>query len=146
MNQPPPLAPYQEQIDASNLKLLAIFHYISAGLSLLGLLFIIAHYAIMRTVFASPEIWKKSDAPPFDIIGMMKWFYLALGLIAVIFAIINLLSGLYIQQRKNRPFSLVVAGINCIHMPLGTVLGVFTIVVLIRDSVVRMYSSRPAFF
>jgi hypothetical protein len=32
-----------------------------------------------------------------------------------------------------------VAGLNCIQIPLGTALGVFTIMVLTRDSVEAVY-------
>jgi hypothetical protein len=34
------------------------------------------------------------------------------------------------------------AGIACVFMPFGTVLGVFTIIVLMRDSVRRLFG-RP---
>jgi hypothetical protein len=36
----------------------------------------------------------------------------------------------------------VVAGINCLHIPLGTVLGIFTIVVLCRESVRELYEAE----
>jgi hypothetical protein len=35
---------------------------------------------------------------------------------------------------------MVVAGLNCAQMPLGTVLGVFTLMVLSRESVKSLYS------
>jgi hypothetical protein len=36
-------------------------------------------------------------------------------------------------------YCLVVAGIECIFMPFGTVLGVFTIIVLMRPSVRNLF-------
>jgi len=40
---------------------------------------------------------------------------------------------------------MIVAGLNCLHIPLGTLLGVFTLVVLSRGSVATMYEpSTPA--
>ena len=36
---------------------------------------------------------------------------------------------------RHRTFSRVVAGLNCLHIPLGTVLGIFTSIVLGRESV-----------
>ena len=36
---------------------------------------------------------------------------------------------------------MIVAGLNCVHIPLGTVLGVFTLVVLMRDSVRESYDA-----
>ena len=57
-------------------------------------------------------------------------------------AVLNLLSGLYLRTGKYWTFSIVVAALNCIHMPLGTVLGIFTIMVLLRDSVRVRYLSN----
>jgi hypothetical protein len=34
--------------------------------------------------------------------------------------------------------------LNCLYMPLGAMLGVFTIVVLIRDSVRELYKAEQA--
>jgi hypothetical protein len=72
---------------------------------------------------------------------MLKWFYLIGAIWFVTSLILNLLSGLFIRARKHRTFSLVVSGINCVHIPLGTVLGVFTIIVLIRESVRELYET-----
>jgi hypothetical protein len=36
-------------------------------------------------------------------------------------------------------FSLVIAGVNCASFPLGTLLGVFTFIVLLRASVRSLY-------
>ena len=72
---------------------------------------------------------------------MAAGFYLAGAVWFVASAILNVISGVCLRARKGRTFSLVVAGINCLHIPLGTVLGVFTIVVLVRDSVREQYSA-----
>jgi hypothetical protein len=53
----------------------------------------------------------------------------------------NLVSGLFIMRRKCRTFSMIVAGANCIQIPFGTVLGVFTLLVLLRDSVREAYET-----
>jgi hypothetical protein len=55
--------------------------------------------------------------------------------------VLNVISGLCLRARKGRTFSLVVAGINCLYIPLGTLLGVFTIIVLLRDSVRELYAA-----
>ncbi len=41
-------------------------------------------------------------------------------------------------------FCLIVAGIECLLMPYGTVLGVFTIMVLMRESVKERFGANPA--
>jgi hypothetical protein len=143
MNPLPPLPRDQRKIDADHLNLLAIFHFVGAGLAVLGLLFLVGHYAVMHAVFTNPKFFENQKqpmpVPPEQIFAMMKWFYLAGAVWFVSSGILNLISGLCLRARKGRTFSLVVAGINCLHIPLGTVLGVFTIIVLLRDSVRELY-------
>ena len=49
------------------------------------------------------------------------------------------LSARFLRGRRHRTFSLIVAGINCLGIPLGTILGVFTLIVLLRPSVRTLY-------
>ena len=51
-------------------------------------------------------------------------------------------AGRFLAKRKRYQFCLVVAGLECILMPLGTALGVFTIIVLMRDSVKPLFSQE----
>jgi hypothetical protein len=74
--------------------------------------------------------------------GVMVWFYAIFGGWYVASGILNVISGMFLLGRKNRTFSLIVAGLNCVHIPLGTILGVFTIIVLIRDSVRSLYEEK----
>jgi len=140
----------QRIVDREHLQLLAIFHYVVAGLALLGTAFVFLHYMIMRTVFMNPQFWQKAQqnqpGPPFDPQGFFKiivFVYLLFGLCFVLAAVANVLSGIFLSKRKNRMFSLVVAGLDCLQVPFGTLLGVFTIVVLVRPSVVELYESNP---
>jgi hypothetical protein len=141
-NPLPPIPRDQRKIDADHLNLLAIFHFVGAGLAVLGILFLLLHYTVMHSVFTNPDFWKnqKQPAPPAQLFAVLKWFYLAGAAWFVSSGVLNLISGLCLRARKGRTFSLVVAGINCLHLPLGTVLGVFTIVVLSRESVRELYS------
>ena len=143
MNDLPSLPVNQRKIDADHLNLLSIFHFVGAGLALFGILFLLAHFAMMHAVFANPRMWEnqKGGPPPAEFFAIFKWFYLVFGVWLVASGVLNVLSGLYIRSRKHRTFSLVVAGINCLHMPLGTVLGVFTIIILMRDSVRELYEA-----
>ena len=138
----------QRKIDADHLNLLGIFHLVGAGLAVLGLLFLLAHYAIMHAVFTNPQFFANQKQPmpmpPEQLFAIFKWFYLVMGLWFVTSVVLNLISGLRLRARKSRTFSLVVAGINCLHLPLGTVLGIFTIVVLNRYSVRELYAAGSA--
>ena len=143
MTEPPPLMRDQRKADADHLQLLAIFHFVVAGLALAGLGFLLLHYLVMNTVMTNPEIWKNQPGGgprPEQFFAIFKWFYLFFGVMIVIGGIMNLLSGWFILQRKRRTFTLVCAGLNCIQFPFGTGLGVFTLVVLLRDSVREVYA------
>ncbi|MCF7676143.1 MAG: hypothetical protein K9N23_11485 [Akkermansiaceae bacterium] len=148
MNQPP-VNPLQQQTDASHLKLLAIFHFVLAGLAVLGMGFILLHFLIMNSLLNNPAMWegqhgRNGQPPPKEFWMIFQWFYaLAAGLLVLACAG-NLLSGLWLQARKNRRFSIAVAALNCCQIPLGTTLGVFTIIVLLRDSVRRTYQEKAA--
>jgi hypothetical protein len=56
-------------------------------------------------------------------------------------AICLLIAGSYLTSRKHYTFCLVIAAISCMLMPFGTVLGVFTIIVLMRPSVKEMFEA-----
>lgn len=144
MTELPPLMRDQRKADADHLRLLAIFHFVVAGFAIVGLGFLFMHYAVMHTVISNPEMWKNQKGggpPPEQFFAMFKWFYLFFGVVLVAGGLGNLISGLFIRKKKNRIFSLVVAGINCMQFPFGTVLGVFSFIVLLRDSVRELYEA-----
>jgi hypothetical protein len=144
MTDLPPLTRDQRKVDQKHLEILSIFHFVGAGLALIGILFLFAHYEIMHTVFTNPDLWKnQKQQPPFSpeqFFNIFRWFYLIFGSWFLLSGILNVISAFCLRAKKHRTFSLVVAGINCLHIPLGTVLGVFTIIVLVRESVRELYS------
>lgn len=138
-------APEQKTIDDRHLNLLSIFHFIGSGFALLGLVFIGLHYAMFSTVFNDPKIWAGAAQPPppgfFDV---FKWIYLVAAAWYVASLVLNLLAGTYLRRKMHRAFCFVVAGWNCLHIPVGTILGIFTIIVLARDSVRAAFASRAS--
>jgi len=124
MAEIPPLVRDQRKADADHLRLLSIFHYIGAGLATLGLGFLALHYLFLHAFLDNPDMWRNQKGgvpPPKEFFALFKWFYVIFGAWLVASGIANLLSGVFLGRRKHRTFSLVVAGINCVHIPLGTV-------------------------
>ncbi|MDB6031822.1 MAG: hypothetical protein JWM16_2160 [Verrucomicrobiales bacterium] len=143
----PPLLNTGSQMkkDEEHLRLLSIFHFILAGLSAVGVAGLGLHYTIMRVVFSNPDMWKNQRNMPFPPEQFMRifiWFYLFIGILLVVMAALNVLSGMFLHQKKNRLFSIVVAALDCLQFPFGTALGVFTIIVLMRDSVRNRYENH----
>jgi len=137
----------QRAVDREHLRLLAIFHFVVAGLAVAGIGFLFLHYSLMSAVFNNPQMWqgKPNQPPPLpkEFFALFKWFYVIGGISLILAAVGNVLSGLFIQARKHRVFSIVVAAMDCLQIPFGTVLGVFTIIVLVRESVAELYQSSP---
>jgi hypothetical protein len=140
----PSLMRDQRKTDVDHLRLLAVFHFVVAGLAVAGLGFLFLHYAFMHAIMNNPEMWKNQKGggpPPEQFFAIFKWFYVIFGVFLVTGGIGNLLSGLSLRKYRNRTFSMVVAGLNCMYIPFGTVLGGFTFVVLFRDSVRELYEA-----
>ena len=151
VNRPPPapsaLPPdvttlNQQRRDREHVKLLAIFHFLFGGLAFVGIGFLGVHYFIMHTVFSNPDMWKSQPQamPPKAFLDAFIWFYLFMGVLLLTGLVLNVLSGMFLLQKRNRLFSLIIGGLNCLQIPFGTALGVFTILVLSRDSVRQLYA------
>ena len=71
-------------------------------------------------------------------------FGLAFFTFGIAFAGAVLWSGHCLAHRKNYGFSFVMACVECIFLPFGTVLGVFTLMVMSRESVKALYFPATA--
>ena len=129
--------------DIEHLRLLSIFHYIVAGLTALCACFPLIHFTIGMLMLFAPEVFKGNHPNNPDEL----WF---IGIIFIIFpglfilsgwtlAFFILLAGRNLASRRRYTFCLVIAGIMCVIVPFGTVLGVFTIIVLVRPSVKELF-------
>lgn len=126
--------------DQEHLKLLSIFHYIVGGIGALFSLFPLIYVVLGILFLIVPNRLIGSGTPPPFFLG---WIFIILGggfmLIGLAFAVCVILAGRFIAKHKHYIFCLVIASLNCLFMPFGTILGVFTIVVLVRPSVKAMF-------
>jgi len=129
--------------DAQHLQLLSIFHYVVAGITaLFGCLPII--HLIIGMALLSGRFAAQHDDPA--AIAFMGWVFTGMAAAMIVMmwslAIVIFCTGRFLQARQRRLFCLVVAGLECMMMPFGTVLGVFTIIVLLRPSVRRLFGEE----
>ncbi|MEL6381165.1 MAG: hypothetical protein AAFQ89_01570 [Cyanobacteria bacterium J06626_18] len=130
--------------DTEQLKLIAILHYVLGGIVAASSLLALVHVGIGLSFILSPGAYPPSDGTgfPFE----FGWLFFITGLTVLItgliLAICLVISGRCLAKRKGYWFSFVVACIECIYTPLGTALGVLTLIVLCRDSVKARYSIR----
>src|SRR5438094_2654414 len=130
--------------DKEHLRLLAIFHYIVAGLAALFSFFPLL-YTTIGAIFifvARHGTPKPGEHLPPEFLG---WIFVGLGsfllLLGIAMAICILIAGRCLSCHKGYSFALVMGCIECLFIPFGTILGVFTIVVLSRESVRGLFST-----
>ncbi|WP_313460335.1 hypothetical protein [Stenotrophomonas sp.] len=132
---PPPLS----MEDANHLRLLSIFHYVVGGLTALFSLFPLIHVAIGIGVITGAMPMNDANGNPADDGRMVGWVFVALGGLFILggltLAGFTVYAGRCLSARRRHTLCLVVAAFLCMFMPFGTVLGVFTLVVLLRPSV-----------
>jgi len=123
--------------DAEHLQILSIFHHVLA--LLVGLLSLLPSlHLVFGIVMISGEI---TDGEPIG--ELVGWFVAVLAGLAMLagmtFAVCLVIAGRSLMRRRRYTFCLIVAGLSCVLMPFGTVLGVFTILVLVRPSVRELF-------
>ena len=133
--------------DTEHLRLLAIFHYIVSGLAALFSFFPML-YTIIGGIFifaARHGTPKPGEELPPEFLG---WIFIVLGsllfLLGIAIAICILIAGRSLATRRRYWFAFVIACVECLFIPFGTILGVFTIVALSRASVKGLFSTASA--
>jgi hypothetical protein len=143
MNPPPTVAPLSPaSTDTEHLKLLSLFHYIVGGILGLISLFPVFHLIFGAFMLFAPHLMEKKEGEIWILQALGGFFMLFAGLLmagGLSLAVASVMSGRYLSQFRNHTFSIVVAAILCAFMPFGTVLGVFTLIVLSRPSVKSLY-------
>ncbi len=129
--------------DLQHLKLLSIFHYVVGGIIAIFSCFPIIHIVMGIVFIVAPEaIEHQGDLPP----AAIGWLFVVMGSISILIgwtlAAFVLATGRFLGNQTHYTFCLVMAAIECACMPFGTVLGVFTIIVLMRESVKELFSTE----
>ena len=129
--------------DEDQLRLLSIFHYVVGGLAGFFALSPIFHLIVgLFFIFAPNKFAGKGEPPP----AFIGWFFVIFAAVFIglgwVFAAFVFTAGRFLARRKHYLFCLVMAGVDCIFMPFGKVLGVFTLIVLMRESVKQLFTAR----
>jgi len=129
-----------ENKDNKHLDLLGLFHYIVGGMFALFSCMPFIH-VFLGIAMLSGKMLDDSGKPPPPFAG---WIFVIVGLFFVVIgfsmALCIIFAGRKLKQRKSRTFCMVVAGVECIFMPFGTVLGVFTLITLNKESIIQIFA------
>ena len=130
--------------DVEHLRLLKIGYYVLAGSAVVPVLFGSLYLGIAWLSAADFFTARRhSNGAPPEIVG---WILLAIGLFVLLFGVVmaglNVWSGQSLRDRRNRVFCLVSACISLLNFPLGTVIGISTLIVLNRPSVRALFEPQ----
>jgi hypothetical protein len=145
-NPPQPFGREYEK-DRQYLHLLTIFQFVLAGLATVMSLCPIAGLAMGIFMLSSaafpttPAVpGAPSSAPPPQFLGwVMVAEYSFFLLLLLVQATVSCIVGFGLKRRKRWLTCMICSGIQCLFIPFGTVLGVFTIIVLVRESVKKLF-------
>lgn len=145
--------------DAEHLSALSVGHFVMAGLTGLGALPLVAYAFVARSV--AEQLGNNARLMRDDISGevaldglgglesltdglgsVLVGFLVVAFLLTILTAIGFFLVGLKLRQRRWWTFCYLSGWGECLLFPFGTILGVFTIVVLSRPSVKNAFGMR----
>ena len=143
--------------DAEHLSALSIGHFILAGVALLGgvptLIYGVAGAKLIDEFgsdlsMAMGELPGQPGANPFggspdtmlqDLNTLVTTMIVSIVLLALVSAVHLSVVGVKIRQRRWWTFCYLTGWGECLMFPFGTILGIFTIIVLSRASVKRLF-------
>ncbi|MEM6821738.1 MAG: hypothetical protein AAF558_07365 [Verrucomicrobiota bacterium] len=125
------------------LHYLKIGYYVLGGITALFALMPLIHIGIgIAAVMGGFETESSNSGFPPE----FGWLFITMGFIFFIIgqslAAITILCGIFIKKRKHHLFVFIVGCIQCAFFPFGTILGVFTIILLTKPSVRELFEDE----
>jgi hypothetical protein len=161
-------APFSDDTEASiivreRLRILGIGFYVRGGMMVaFGCFFLIYVAFFLGFSFMPESSWTQTPAPsasptalihpkltphppnggppPIIFFRIMACVFGAVTLLVWTIGCLTAYAGRCIQKRKRRLLIYVMAGLNCLFVPYGTLLGVFTFIVLGSPAATREFS------
>ena len=128
--------------DKRNVRLLAIFHYVMGSLTALFACIPFIHLFIGIAVLTKGLAKNPSNGLSPVFVG---WIFILIAAFVILagwaLAVLMIITGRKLSQFRSRAFCLVIGAIECAIVPIGTILGVFTLILLTKDSVKELFTS-----
>ena len=126
--------------------MLGIAYLVSAGMSAVFSFFGL-FYAFLGVFITTVPAWAppaSGQEPPPEFIGwIFGLFGFGMFLIMITAGVLKFMTYRCLKQRRSKTFCMVIAGISCLGIPYGTLLGVLTFLVLSRPSVSTLFEPQP---
>jgi hypothetical protein len=88
----------------------------------------------------------RADDVPREVLDIVPIILVVVGAIMIVVSIVAIIGAIGVMRRQEwgRITLIVVSFFNLPHVPLGTVLGVYSLWVLLNDEIVRIFNPVPA--
>ncbi|MBV9303434.1 MAG: hypothetical protein JOY62_15825 [Acidobacteriaceae bacterium] len=131
---------------AHDLKLLTIGYYIQGGIIGFYSLLVLGYFGFLATFLSelSKTNAERGVAIPPAIIPIISVVIGIAVLIAIAWTGCLFLAGYWLARRTNKVFIYVIAALSCLAIPYGTVLGVFTFMVMQRPAAQEIFRRQSA--
>jgi hypothetical protein len=127
--------------DESDLNLLSTLHYVWSGLLGCGTLGTLGYFTLVAGaigVGASGGGGRPGEAVA--VVGVTAVIGIVVTAMMLALFIIHLLAAAGLKKRKRRTLIYIASGLMCTSVPLGTLLGIFTIMTLGRPGVKALFT------
>ncbi len=126
--------------DQEHLRLLSIFHFVVAGFAAMFACLPLIHL-FFGIAFLTGRLEGTQGAD--DGGRLVGGVLVAVASVILLFGwtmvALLILAGRSLAKHRRYTYCLVIAAISCAFMPFGTILGVFTLIVLLRPSVKELF-------
>src|ERR1700694_1875740 len=119
----------QRDIAVHDLKLLSIGYYIQGGIAAFYTVMMAGYMGFLGTMlaaFGAAAQHNGQKAIPEFVTTFLTGLFVVIAVFSLAATVCLLLTGYSLRRYQNRVFIFIVAGLSCLSVPYGTVLGIFT--------------------
>lgn len=130
-----------------HITLVGVFNIVYRGFWMLGGVIILGLAGFLEDLIR--ELLYYGAIHPHDIpepaLHLIPFILVPIGLLIVLLSTAGIVGSIGLLQRKEwgRILVLIISFVNLLHIPVGTILGVYSIWVLMNDETVRLCAPRP---
>ncbi len=130
-----------------HVKIVAILNIAYRCLMLVGSIVLFVLAAIFGSVmnFLERRGELRAEDVPQELLNLLPIFFIIIGVLIAVVSLAAIIGSIGVMKKKEwgRITIIVVSFFNLIHVPLGTVLGVYSLWVLFNDEIVRLFNPLP---
>jgi hypothetical protein len=131
--------------DRDLLRLASVLHYVLAAFKAFSACVFLLTFGGLGTAFLTLFKDVSGNAPPPP--PAIGWLFVCIGAFVFLYeaalAVALIVAGRSLARGTRYTFCFVVAALACLSLPLGTALGVFTIILLLRPTVRTVFGRPP---